>query len=111
ALREILAVKGRVVAAGGGAFLDEGNRSLMKAYGAVVYLEASAGTILGRLARDASRPLLQCEDRESVVRGLLDRRVPEYRRADHAVPTDGLTVEEIAGRIIELLKTREDRGI
>ena len=111
ALREILAVKGRVVAAGGGAFLDEENRGRMKAYGAVVYLEASAETVLGRLARDASRPLLQGADRESVIKGLLARRVPEYRRADHAVPTDGLTVEEIAGRIIELLKTREDRGI
>jgi shikimate kinase len=111
ALREILAVKGRVVAAGGGAFLDEGNRRLMKAYGEVVYLEASAETVLGRLAMDASRPLLQGADRESVVRDLLDRRAPEYRRADHTVPTDGLTVKEIAGRIIELLKTREDRGI
>ena len=49
ALRDILAVKGRVVAAGGGAFLDEGNRALMKAYGPVVYLEANAETVLRRL--------------------------------------------------------------
>lgn len=110
ALREILAVQGRVVAAGGGAFLDEENRKLMRAYGPVVYLEASAGTVLRRLARDSKRPLLQGADRGSIVRDLLDRRVPEYRRADHTVPTDGLTVTQIAGRIIGLLKTREGGG-
>lgn len=110
ALREILAVKGRVVAAGGGAFLDEGNRRLMKAYGPVVYLEASAETVLRRLAKDAKRPLLQGADREFIVRGLLERRVPQYRQADHTVPTDGFTVEEIAGRIIGLLEIREGGG-
>lgn len=110
ALREILAEKGRVVAAGGGAFLHEENRRLMKSYGPVVYLEASADTVLRRLAKDSKRPLLQGPDRESVVKDLLDRRVPEYRRADHTVPTDGRTVEEIAGRIIRLLKTREGGG-
>ncbi len=110
ALREILAVKGRVVAAGGGAFLDEENRKLMKAYGPVVYLEANADTLLRRLAKDTKRPLLQGADRESIVRGLLGRREPEYRQADLTVSTDGLTVKEIARRIIELLKTTEGGG-
>lgn len=110
ALKDILAVKGRVVAAGGGAFLDEGNRAQMMAYGPVVYLEAKAETVLRRLEKDGQRPLLQEADRESAIRDLLDRRVPEYRRADHAIPTDGLTVTEIAGRIIDFLKRREDGG-
>jgi shikimate kinase len=110
ALRDVLSVKGRVVAAGGGAFLDEGNRKLMKEYAPVVYLEASPETVLRRLAKDAKRPLLQGADRERIVRELLDKRDPEYRRADLTVPTDGVTVEEIAGRIIELLKLREEGG-
>lgn len=110
ALREILAVKGRVVAAGGGAFLDGENRKAMKAYGPVVYLEVGAATVLRRLAKDSKRPLLQGGDREGIVKDLLDRRVPEYRRADHTVPADGLSVKEIAGRIIQLLKTREGGG-
>jgi shikimate kinase len=108
ALKEILSVKGRVVATGGGAFLDEGNRVLLKSYGPVVYLEVNAETVLRRLAKDTRRPLLRGCDRENVVRGLLQRRVPDYRQADHAVSTDGRTVEEIAGRILELLKKRED---
>jgi shikimate kinase len=110
ALREILAVKGRIVAAGGGAFLDEENRELMKAYAPVVYLEVKAETVLRRLARDAKRPLLQGGDREAAVKDLLERRIPFYRLADHAVPTDGRTVPEIAGRIVELLERREGGG-
>ncbi len=110
ALVDVLSVKGRVVAAGGGAFLDEGNRRMMKAYAPVVFLEVKAETVLRRLERDAKRPLLQGADRESVVRDLLEKRTPEYRRADHTVPADDLTAKEIAGRIIELLKTREGRG-
>jgi shikimate kinase len=107
ALKEILSEKGRVVATGGGAFLDEGNRKLLKEYGPVVYLEVEADTVLRRLEKDARRPLLHCDDREAVVRDLLDRRIPGYRQADHAVSTEGRTVEEIAERIAELIKTRE----
>ena len=110
ALEEILAVRGRVVAAGGGAFLDEGNRERMKAYGPVVYLEVKPETVLRRLEKDVKRPLLQRADRESALRELLDRRIPEYRRADHAISTDGLTVMEIAERIVHFLERREGGG-
>jgi shikimate kinase len=53
--------------------------------------------------------LLRGEDRGRVVRDLLARRVPGYRKADHTVVTDGLTVEEVAVRIVELLKITERR--
>jgi shikimate kinase len=108
ALREVLAVKGRVVATGGGAFLDEGNRQLLKAYGTVVYLEAGVQTILRRLSGEAHRPLLRGGDREKIVRELLARRIAGYRLADHTVPTDGRTVAQIAGHIAGLLRKRED---
>jgi shikimate kinase len=110
ALREILAVKGRIVATGGGAFLDEGNRQLLRAYGMVVYLEAGVETIMRRLSGDAHRPLLRGGEREKVIRDLLARRVAGYRLADHAVPTDGRSVGQVAGRIVELLQKREGNG-
>ena len=109
ALREALSVPGRVVATGGGAFLDEGNRAQLSAYAPVVYLEARADTLLARLPEGVDRPLLRGEDRGRVVRDLLARRIPGYRKADHTVATDGLTVEEVAVRIVELLKNTEGR--
>ena len=104
ALGEILSVKGRVVAAGGGAFLDEENRNKMKAYAPVVYLEVKAETVMQRLGNDAKRPLIQSGDRDAVVRSLLEKRIPEYRLADYAVAADELKETEIAERIIELLE-------
>jgi len=107
ALEEILIVKGQVVAAGGGAFLDRESQKLMKAYAPVVYLEVKAETVLRRLAGDERRPLLQEKDRDAVAQSLLDRRIPEYSRADYAVSTDGFSVPEIAGRIIDFLERWE----
>src|SRR5512139_580863 len=107
AIREAVSVPGRVVATGGGAFLDEENRALLSAYAPVVYLEARAETLLARLAGDSGRPLLRGEDRGRAVRDLLARREPGYRLADHTVPTDGLTVDEVADRIVRLLEKPE----
>jgi shikimate kinase len=109
ALREALSVPGRVVATGGGAFLDEGNRALLSAYAPVVYLEARPETLLARLPEDSDRPLLRGDDRGRVVRDLLARRAQGYRKADHTVATDGLAVGEVADRVVELLTKTERR--
>src|SRR5512134_1224561 len=109
ALRDALSVPGRVVAPGGGAFLDEENRALLSAYAPVVFLSARAETLLARLPGISDRPLLRGADRGRVVRDLLARRLPGYRKADHTVVTDGLTVDEVADRIVEWLTKTERR--
>ncbi len=107
AIRDAVAVPGRVVAAGGGAFLDPGNRALLKAYAPVVFLDVSPETVLARLSRDASRPLLRGGDREAKVRDLMARRRPSYAEADFSVGTDGLTVAQVARRVVALLGERK----
>jgi len=109
ALREVLSVKGRVIATGGGAFADEENRVLLRSYAPVVYLDTAVETLLERLAADHGRPLLRGEDREEVVRALLSRRVPGYRTADVTVRTDGRTVEEVAGQVADWIERTEGR--
>lgn len=110
ALRESLSEKGRVVATGGGAFTDEGNRALLRSYAPVVYLETGVETLLERLAGDVDRPLLRGGEPEKVIRELLARRIPGYREADHTVLTDGHTVEEVAGKIAEWIDRTEGRA-
>ncbi len=109
AIRDAVSVPGRVVAAGGGAFVDPRNRALLKGYAPVVLLEVSPETVLARLSRDASRPLLRGGDREARVRELMARRRSSYAEADAVVNTDGLTVVEVAGRVIALLGHRKGR--
>ncbi|HEX9851158.1 shikimate kinase [Candidatus Deferrimicrobium sp.] len=101
ALRDVLTVKGCVIATGGGAFADEENRALLRSYAPVVYLEAAVETLLDRLAGDLGRPLLRGGEREEVVRELLSRREPGYRTADMTVRTDGRTVEDVAGHVAD----------
>ena len=110
ALRDALAVKGCVIATGGGAFADEENRNLLRSYAPVVYLEAAVETLLGRLAGDLGRPLLRGGDREEVVRELLSRREPGYRTADVTVRTDGRTVEDVAGQVADWINRTEGRA-
>ena len=110
ALREVLSVKGCVVATGGGAFADEENRVLLRSYAPVVYLEAAVETLLDRLAGDLGRPLLRGGDREEAVRELLSRREPGYRTADVTVRTDGRTVEDVAGQVADWIDRTEGRA-
>jgi len=110
ALREVLSVKGRVIATGGGAFADEENRVLLRSYAPVVYLDTAVETLLERLAADLGRPLLRGEDREEVVRALLSRRAPGYRTADVTVRTDGRTVVEVAGQVADWIERTEGRA-
>jgi len=109
ALREVLSVKGGVIATGGGAFADEENRVLLRSYAPVVYLDTAVETLLERLAGDLDRPLLRGGDgdREEVVRELLSRRIPGYRTADVTVRTDGRTVEEVAGQVADWIDRTE----
>jgi len=110
ALRDVLSVKGCIIATGGGAFTDEENRLLLRSYAPVVYLEAAVETLLERLAGDLVRPLLRGGDRAEVVRELLSRRVPGYRTADVTVRTDGRSVEEVALQVADWIDRTEGRA-
>lgn len=109
AILDVVAVAGQVIAAGGGAFVDAGNRERLKAYGPVFYLETSPETVLERLAGDRARPLLSGPEgeRERTVRELIGKREGSYRTADFTVRTDGRTVGDVAERILALLRSAE----
>lgn len=97
ALEELLAGQGQLVATGGGAVLDAGNRRLLRERGFVVYLRAGLEAQLRRLARDRTRPLLQRGDREQTLREMAALREPLYREvADLVMDTDGLTAADAA---------------
>ncbi len=82
-LAQILAGSGQVIATGGGAVLDTGNRAAMRAHGFVVHMHADVDTQLARLARDRTRPLLAGDDRSDVLRRLAVERAPLYADAAH----------------------------
>jgi len=66
-----------VVATGGGAVLDPGNRRILAALGTVVFLDAPA-QILTRRIRGSQRPSLLKLNLDEEITVLLDRRRPLY---------------------------------
>jgi shikimate kinase len=100
-LRELLQTledEPAVIALGGGAFVQETIRQILRDNSAsVVHLDVGLEEALHRCASaPGSRPLLQ--DRDQVTL-LYEERLPYYHTADLAVRTDGKTPLEVAQEI------------
>lgn len=112
ALAATLANRNQVVATGGGAVLDAGNRDLMRCRGFVAWLQVDVDQQLRRLADVDDRPLLQVADRRERMRGLAIRRDRLYAEvADLALRTDDDTPDQVAAtleRLLPLHWTREE---
>jgi shikimate kinase len=95
-----------VVALGGGAIAQPGAAALLGRTGSVVYLKASASSLLGRLGDCSERPLL-CdlapEERLARLETLLAERAGAYETAALAVDTESRTVEAVAEEILRRL--------
>lgn len=88
-IKELVERHDVVIATGGGAVLREENRCLIREGGIVIYLFTTVEQQLKRTARDRNRPLLQCGDREQVLREMFALRDPLYRAtADIVIRTD-----------------------
>jgi shikimate kinase len=69
----------------------------------MVYLRARPATLLSRIGRVESRPLLRDvapAEREATLTALLERRRRAYERAAIVVDTDGLTVQGVVDQIV-----------
>ena len=106
-LAALLAGPGTVLATGGGAVIDPGNRQLLAGKGCGVHLRADVPAQLERLARDRSRPLLATGDREATLRRLAAKRDPLYAEvADLAFDTRQLPAADAARRLAGLLESQ-----
>ncbi len=102
ACREVGAAAGLVVATGGGAALRASNREALLLAGTVICLEAAPEAILERVGGAGERPMLGDGDRAARIRQLLAERAEAYAALPHHVDTTGLTIEQVAERILAL---------
>lgn len=101
---ELATKKGLVIATGGGALIPEENRRIMGANGLLICLTCEVDELLRRLRKVKDRPLLEVRDRRKRIEDLLAKRREAYSRIPYRIDTTGLTVEEVAERVIELLR-------
>ncbi|MBN1793509.1 MAG: shikimate kinase [Candidatus Omnitrophica bacterium] len=92
-----------VIATGGGAVVDQENLRLLKKSGVVILLEADIETILERTHGQTHRPLLMVADPKGRIKELLEARAPFYKKADYAIDTTSLNVDEVVERILSLV--------
>ncbi|MGH8909861.1 MAG: shikimate kinase [Egibacteraceae bacterium] len=108
AVRWVSALRGQVIAVGGGAILDPANVTALRATGDLVLLHAEPAELAKRLATCDNRPLLVgSDDLEERLVQLRRRRGSAYRRAAaHAVDTTRRTPEEVATAVLTWARTQ-----
>lgn len=108
----------RVVALGGGAFVQGSNAELLRSSGVpIIFLDAPVEELWERCCRQANeaaaeRPLLRSLDH---FRELHEKRRPQYCEASLTIETGGRTVDEIADEIaaklgLKMLDQRSQEG-
>jgi shikimate kinase len=88
-----------VLATGGGAFMNEQTRALIKSRAISVWLRADLDVLARRVARKDTRPLLAGKDPLAVLQAQAEARYPAYAQADVIVETGDaahhVTVEQV----------------
>lgn len=97
-----------VVSVAGGAVLDPGNRELLRAAGAVVWLRARPDTLARRVGTGRGRPLLDGDPAGTLARLDAVRRPIYQELADFAVDVDDLAPAAVAERVVAWYAERED---
>lgn len=93
----------QVLSTGGGAFMNAQTRSAIAEHGVSVWLKADIDTLMDRVGKNRTRPLLQNPDPRGVMERLMTERYPVYASADVTVTTRDERKEVIAAEVIEQL--------
>jgi shikimate kinase len=95
----------RVIATGGGAFMNADTRARIKEKGVSIWLKADVETLFKRVKRKSNRPLLQNADPEGTLRNMLAAREPTYAEADLTITSCEVPHENVVEDIVTLLDT------
>lgn len=93
----------QVLATGGGAYMNDETRQRIQESGISVWLRASLPILMKRVMKRQDRPLLQAEDPEAVMRGLIDKRYPVYALADVTVESRDVQHGQMVNDVIRAL--------
>ena len=102
-ISRILAGEPCILATGGGAFMSEATRLLIKKMARSVWLRVSFEVLAKRLEKRSDRPLLQTADPQQTLKALIKKRYPIYNDADFIVDAENDGVDITVSKVIECL--------
>jgi len=105
-LRRLIEGERKVIATGGGAFMDKETRALILDRCVAVWLEAGIETLAERVAQRGHRPLLVGRDPLPFLSELAEVRNPVYAEAHLRVRSEAGPHERTVDRILEALAER-----
>jgi shikimate kinase len=91
----------QVLATGGGAFIDESIRALLRERAITVWLRADIELLLPRVLRRNNRPLLKAGDPRAILERLIAERHPIYAEADIIVDMVEGPLDAALDRVID----------
>lgn len=104
-ITRIMEEKNIVLGTGGGAFMHEGIRELIKTNAVSVWIKADFELLFARVSRRTTRPLLKTDDPRQTLKDLIDIRYPVYAEADITIISQDVPHDEVATVLVaELLK-------
>lgn len=102
-IARLLGERQRVVATGGGAYMNEQTRERIARSGVSVWLNAQIDVLLKRLRKRTNRPLLQNADPEGTLRQLMDVRNPVYALADFTIMSGDGPHDSVVEQVLDML--------
>jgi shikimate kinase len=109
-MKRLLEGAPHVLATGGGAFMHEGTRGLLKAHATTVWLKADVAVLAQRVARRDSRPLLRGRDPLAVLSAMAEVRHPVYAQADIVIETGDAAHRQAVDAILSALAALAAQG-
>jgi shikimate kinase len=90
----------RVIATGGGVFVDPRTRQLLNERSITVWLDAPVDVLADRTARRDTRPLLRNDDPKGTLERLSQERGPSYAEAHIRITSGGGAHSEVVESIV-----------
>ena len=90
---------GLVVAAGGGAVVNNENRAALRKWAALVCLTASVDVLFRRVTANDDRPLLSVEDKKTEIEKIFSQRQEAYKDCDLTVDTSSIGIDDVVAEI------------
>jgi len=106
-IARLLAGAPHVLATGGGAFMNEETRALIKERAVSVWLKGDLEVLARRVARKSDRPLVAGKDPIAVLKAQAEVRYPVYAQADIVVETGETPHQTAVDAILTALREHE----
>ncbi len=90
-----------VLATGGGAFMNDITRQTIQDEAVSIWLNAELDTIMERVLKKDTRPLLRVDDPRAVMDKLMKERYPVYAQADISVMSRNLPHHVMVSRLVD----------